>query len=464
MAKSKLDEKREKRKKKEKKSPLSKAVELVVHTLKKALQIFIMIFIGTLVVAQSRLSQTGLLPDCITAEPYQDGDANPEQIHLDYISNKDNSGSMRSIKATYPINYNTKIIHKSYMFRVIKTLTKGPDSSTIGNYLGICLTIMTQSYISVHNSILSTLNSLLPELVIVLLGKVFIHIVALIAFLFSFVKGIMAFFQNVKYFYYDKELVDVDGSQETKWNEGKFGMWESSETWNWLWTVLIYISLLIGLTIIIPTCLLWTFLVGLTVFFMPFFLMRIYSTEDDINNAINKKADEMTHGGDGDIMKGGADDENEDAKEEQDGDENDGDEKKDDEKENEDDGGNASDEEGEVVNGQPHPGLPKRFSVISHFKKFIKVYRHVLLYIFAFFLISDVLSIFGTYAMAFTIFAIILVWYFGSLFQAYKIKDADKFTTFLMGATRAKKVCKVPFVPKKPEEQDDKKWYFLWLF
>ena len=41
MAKSKLDEKREKRKKKEKKSPLSKAVELVVHTLKKALQIFI---------------------------------------------------------------------------------------------------------------------------------------------------------------------------------------------------------------------------------------------------------------------------------------------------------------------------------------------------------------------------------------------------------------------------------------
>ena len=102
MAKSKLDEKREKRKKKEKKSPLSKALELVINTLKRALEIFIMIFIGTLVVAQSRLSQTGLLPDCLTAEPYQPGEANPEQIHLDYISNKDASGAMRSIKATSP--------------------------------------------------------------------------------------------------------------------------------------------------------------------------------------------------------------------------------------------------------------------------------------------------------------------------------------------------------------------------
>ncbi len=453
MAKSKLDEKREKRKKKEKKSPLSKALELVINTLKRAIEIFIMIFIGTLVVAQSRLSQTGLLPDCLTAEPYQPGEANPEQIHLDYISNKDASGAMRSIKATYPLNYNIKVIHNSYMFRVIKTLTKGPDSSTIGNYLGICLTIMTQAYISVHNSILSTLNSLLPELVIVLLGNLFVAIIGLIAFLFSFFKGILAFFQNVKYFYYDKELIDVDGAQETKWNEGEFGMWDTSNTWNWLWTVLIYISLLIGLSIIIPTCLLWTFLVGLTVFFMPFFLMRIYSTEDDINEAINKKADEMTHGGDGDIMKGGADNEDEDEAE-----------NKEEEKDSEDEQGNASDEEGEIVNGQPHPGLPKRFSPISHFKKFIKVYKHVLLYIFALFLILDVFSIFGPYAMAITIFAIIVVWYFGSLFEAYKSKDADKFTTFLMGTNRAKKECKVPFVPKEPEIEDNRKWYFLWLF
>ena len=105
-----------------------------------------------------------------------------------------------------------------------------------------------------HNSILSTLNSLLPELVIVLLGNLFVAIIGLIAFLFSFFKGILAFFQNVKYFYYDKELIDVDGAQETKWNEGEFGMWDTSNTWNWLWTVLIYISLLIGLSIIIPTC------------------------------------------------------------------------------------------------------------------------------------------------------------------------------------------------------------------
>jgi hypothetical protein len=450
MAKSKLDEKRENKKKKEK-SPLAKAVELVVRTIRRAVEIFLFILIGTLVVAQARIAQTGLLPDCETAKPYQpEGEANPQQIHLDYISNKDNSGAMRSIKATYPINYNIKLIHESYMFKVINTLTKGPDSSVIGNYIGLCLTTMTQGYISLHNSLLSTVNSLLPEIGIVILGNLIQSVIGIVTLLYSLFAGIFSFFQNVKYFYYKKELVEVDGSQESRWEEGDFGLWDYENTWNFLWSLLIYFSLLMGLAIIIPTCLLWTFIVSLTVFFMPFFLLRIYSTEDDINSAINKKAEKFTHGGDGDIMSGGADDENDNESDN-------------DEESKTEETGNASDEEDEMMNGQPHPGLPKRFSFISHFKKFIKVYKHILLYIFALFLVIDILSIFGPYAMALAIFSIIVVWYFGSLFEAYKIKDSDKFTTFLMGTTQAKKECKVPFVKKGPDDTYQKKWYFLWL-
>ena len=67
--------------------------------------------------------------------------------------------------------------------------------------------------------------------------------------------------------------------------------------------------------------------------------------------------------------------------------------------------------------------------------------------------------------MVVVICAIILVWYGGStLYKAYKIKSNDKFTSFLMGTNLAKKVCKVPLLkPKDEEETNDKKWYFLWL-
>ena len=92
-------------------------------------------------------------------------------------------------------------------------------------------------------------------------------------------------------FFYEKELVEVDGSQETKWKEGKCGPWDGD---NWKMSILIYMSLFLGLMFIMPTCSLFSIMMLFTLFFMPFFLLRIYSSTKDINDALKKKAKEMT--------------------------------------------------------------------------------------------------------------------------------------------------------------------------
>ena len=74
--------------------------------------------------------------------------------------------------------------------------------------------------------------------------------------------------------------------------------------------------------------------------------------------------------------------------------------------------------------------------------------------------------IMGKYAMWVTIFTIIMLWYFTELYNSYKIKDVDKFTTYLLGTDQADKECKPEKVEppkKKDSEKNKKKWYFLWL-
>ena len=65
------------------------------------------------------------------------------------------------------------------------------------------------------------------------------------------------------------------------------------------------------------------------------------------------------------------------------------------------------------------------------------------------------------YFVKIAIFAIIVLWYFTELYVPYKIKDKDKFTTFLLGTGQAEKKCRPPKI--KVEEKYYPKWYFLWL-
>ena len=447
---SKLDEK--KKKKPKKLTIWQKLQGLLMSTIQHLINILVIIFVGVFSISQMRLSQTKLFADCITAEPYTNDPIVPEQVHLDYISNKSKSGDMRSIKAYYPVNYNQKIINTSYLFKVIRILTKDVHSNVIGNYTGTIFATMAHNYTEVYSSIVGLFNSILPELALFFLGAILLLITHIVCMLYTTIKGIISCFTNVHLFFFEKEIIDVNDEQQAKWQEGDYGMWD---TWPNIWySLLIYFILFIGIICIIPVCTTFSLFMCISLFFTPFFLLRLYSSTEDIDKAIQKNADKFTFGVNNTSkpdknMSGGADEE----KDETDADTDDDNTEKDD--------GNASDEEGDVVNGQPHPNIPKRFTFLSHLKKFIKVYRNFILILVSIYLILDMYKYLGVYAMGVTIFAIVVLWYFTELYQPYKIKDKDKFTTFLLGTGQAEKKCKPPKI--KVEEKYYPKWYFLWL-
>ena len=450
---SKLDDK--KKSKPKKKTIRQKLHGLLMATINRLINILIMIFIGVFSITQLRLTQTKLFADCVTAEPYTNDTLAPEQVHLDFISNKSKEGDMRSIKAYYPVNYNQNIINNSYLYKVIRILTKDTSSNVIGNYMGTIFSGMAHNYTSVYSSITGLFNSILPELAIFFLGFIVILIAHIISIIYATINGLISFFTKVNMFYFEKDIIEVNGEQQADWKEGEHGMWDGWQ--NILYSLLIYFILFIGITIIIPTCTTFSLFMALSLLFTPFFLLRLYSSTKDIDAAIEKNANKFTFGTDTDTdtdknMSGGADDDKEDDNETDDG--NSSDENKED--------GNASDEEGDVVDGQPHPNMPKRFTLLSHLKKFIKVYRNFILILVSLYLILDMNTFLGPYAMGVTIFAVIVLWFFTELYQAYKIKDKDKFTTYLLGTGQAKKECRPPKV-KIEEEEEPKKWYFLWL-
>ena len=450
---SKLDDK--KKRKPKKKTVWDKLSGLLLATINHLVNILIVIFIGVFSITQLRLTQTKLFADCVTAEPYTNDPLAPEQVHLDFISNKSKEGDMRSIKAYYPVNYNQKIINNSYLFKVIRILTKDANSNVIGNYMGTIFSGMAHNYTTVYSSITGLFNSILPELAIFFIGFIVLLIAHIISTIYATIKGLISFFTKANMFFFEKEIIEVNGEQQADWKKGEYGMWDT--WWNIFYSLLLYFILFIGLTVIIPTCTTFSLFMALSLLFTPFFLLRLYSSTKDIDSAIKKNANKFTFGENNTSksdknMSGGADDDEENDKETDDGNSSDED--------NED--GNASDEEGDVVDGQPHPNMPKRFTLISQLKKFIKVYRNFILILVSLYLILDMNTFLGPYAMGVTIFAIIVMWFFTELYQAYKIKDKDKFTTYLLGSGQAKKECRPPKV-KVEEKEEPNKWYFLWL-
>ena len=455
--------KKDKKKEKPKEESFkTKVVRLLQAILNNLIHVAIFVFIGVFSVTQFRFSQTKLIPDCLTAYPYSNDKVPPEQVHLDYLSNKSKSGDMRSIKAYYPVNYNDKIVSASYLYKVMRILTKSPHSNVLGNYLGTIFSGMTQNYSTVYMSIMSLFNSILPELVIFVFGLVIILIAHIVAILYSTIKGVIAFFTEAGLIYYEKEIIVVNDEKQANWKEGQAGMWEG---WNILYSLLFYFILICGLVAIIPTCTTLSLFMFVSIVFTPFFLLRLYTSTKEIDTVIQKNADKMTFGvdsgsSDDKNMKGGADDsdDKENGSKPDDNEDDDKDDKEDDKKND----GNASDEEDDTVNGQPHPNMPKRFTLFSHMKKFIKIYRNFILFIISLFLIMDMARIMGVYAMWTTVFTIIVLWYFTELYKPYKIKDVDKFTTYLLGTDQAEKECKPEKFEQKPKEAE-KKWYFLWL-
>ena len=222
---SKLDEKK---KKKPKKITIGEKLKnLLFATISHLINILIVIFVGVFSITHMRLTQTKIFADCITAEPYTHDPLVPTQVHMDYISNKSKSGDMRSIKAYYPVNHNQKIINTSYLFKVIKILTKDAHSNVIGNYAGTIFASMAQNYTSVYSSIMSLFNSILPELAMFFLGIIVILIAHIVCIIYTTIKGVISFYMNAHMFFFEKEIIEVNGEQQANWKKGEYGMWDT---------------------------------------------------------------------------------------------------------------------------------------------------------------------------------------------------------------------------------------------
>jgi len=419
-----------------------KATSLLLSIVYNIITIIVVICVGVLSVTHMRFTQTNLLPDCATAIPFTNVPITPKQVHIDYISNQCSKGDMCSIKSYYPVNYNKKIINGSYLYKVIRILTKSPHSNVIGNYIGSIFATMSQNYASVYTSITSLFNSILPELFIFLFGTIFILGAHLISIIYATILGIISFFTYAKLFFYKKEIVTLNDEKFAEWKEGAYGMWDG---FNIFYSLFIYFVLFIGvLPAITPACTIFSIFMFLSISLTPFFLLRLYSSTKDIDKVIQSNASKMAFGvtDDETNMSGGG------AIEEES------------ESNTDSRNGNASDDEDGNVNGQPHPNMPKRFTLFSHFKKFVKVYRNFIIFAMSIMLAIDIWRLFGTYALWVTVFTIVLLWLFSEVYQPYKIKDADKFTTFLLGTDQAEKVCKTGEI--KPDD-NSRKWYFLWL-
>ena len=99
-------------------------IKLVTSILKSGVKLTVHVILGILCIQQCRISQSGLLPTCVSTRPYTDKDIEMKQIHMDYLTTSENEVD-KSIKATYPIKENLALYQDSTLLKTIREWTIG---------------------------------------------------------------------------------------------------------------------------------------------------------------------------------------------------------------------------------------------------------------------------------------------------------------------------------------------------
>ena len=88
------------------------------------------------------------------------------------------------------------------------------------------------------------------------------------------------------------------------------------------------------------------------------------------------------------------------------------------------------------------------FSFVRHMRAFVLTYRHIIMYISAYFLVMDISNHIGGRMAFVTAFILAMLWYFTDLFKKYEvIEGKDNFTEGVIGFIKITKEC--------PTESDD---------
>jgi hypothetical protein len=200
--------------------------------------LFIMIIVyyasSGLVLYACKLGQANILPTDVHCYPYEETKSNIQPVQTNIFTTF--TDPSLSMKMKFPYNeYNAsnKILD---MFREYK---HEPKSNFLANYFISIMENVVQFNYSAFNFILNTINSYLPEVVIVLFGPILVSILSTIIFLVDHLYLIYLWFANMGWFF--KTNTNDSGTGNPNWED--VGLASPFDYWCAVWLVILFVIL-----------------------------------------------------------------------------------------------------------------------------------------------------------------------------------------------------------------------------
>jgi hypothetical protein len=200
--------------------------------------LFIMIIVyyasSGLVLYACKLGQANILPTDVHCYPYEESKPNIQPVQTNIFTTF--TDPSLSMKMKFPYNeYNAsnKILD---MFREYK---HEPKSNFLANYFISIMENVVQFNYSAFNFILNTINSYLPEVVIILFGPILVSILSTIIFLVDHLYLIYLWFANMGWFF--KTNTNDSGTGNPNWED--VGLASPFDYWCAVWLVILFVIL-----------------------------------------------------------------------------------------------------------------------------------------------------------------------------------------------------------------------------
>ena len=382
-------------------------VNLVKAIVKSGVKLTVHVILGILCIQQARLSQSGLLPTCVSTAPYTDKDIEMDQIHMDFLTTSD-KGVDKSIKATFPVKDNLALFQDSTLLKTIRNWTISAQSNNLTYYFGSCMQAGALSYYSMHSNLYGFVNSWLPQWFIMYMSFTIIPLILQISGFWAFIVFVFSSLANWGMLL---ELGTV-----TKENPTRKSWRPDTGIWTWPsspFTILVLILVLCALPLTAGAGVGLAILLGLSTLFTRTRL--VYSKTHEIESAMSDNIQDATASPVAEVVASAPP---------------------------------IGSDEGMKGGGPPENDTDKKPTPET-----FKVYRHVIMIIMTIYMLMDIYSVMGTNYLIAGIFAAICMYYFTDVYKKYKISACDNFTEGLIGYSNSFRKCELePGAPHVDEE------------
>ena len=417
-------------------------IKLVTSILKSGVKLTVHVILGILCIQQCRISQSGLLPTCVSTRPYTDKDIEMKQIHMDYLTTSEKEVD-KSIKATYPIKENLALYQDSTLLKTIREWTIGAHSSNLTYYFGSCMQASAISYYSMHSNLYGFVNSWFPQWLIMYMSFTIIPLIFQISGFWAFLVFVFSSLANWGLLLKLGTVSEEDPTRKSWRHDSGIWTWPSSP-----FTILVLILVICALPLSAGAGIGMAFLLGISTIFTRTQLM--YSKKHEIEVAMSSdplesESDSVTTEPPSPVpspvpspdMVGGGSSEKDEDKPPSPEDES------------------AAREESCKTSNKTTSKKKEKFTMMNQISLTFKVYRHIIMIIMTIYMLMDIQSVLGAKYLLGGIFAVIVMYNFTDVYKKYKISACDNFTEGLIGSANSFRKCEldpgVPHVDKEVE-------------